>query len=578
MRLTRLFTLISAILALLVCGVQGRSLWAEWRQYQAAEQGLQALQLVSASMRVAEKLSVERGPSNAVMGDGHPAAPAKQERLRTARNDTNAVLRQLQQQLSHGNTVPAHQLAGLELALREARRNVDQLAAQPPSSRTPAQLDAAVERMYALVPLALDAVTEATRASEQAYPRITRVLVKARLAVELREYAGRLGSTLTAPLATAQALGSAQQQRLQFLRGRLEQLRQLIKMANNDADQAVHIQAAVARMDSDYFEAGQRIISEVEQASSNGPRDSMARHYSMDTAQFAQRYVPTMTPILAVRDALLQEAEHQAQAEFARARHELSWAMLNGAAILLVLVTLLVIVRVRVVAPLLRATRAVVRLGNGDYTPPSRISRRRDEIGDMLRALATLRENSMERQRLEQERARLIEELKIRADTDYLTGILNRRAFATAGNLRLRGAREKDESLAVILFDIDHFKSVNDCYGHDAGDQVLIRIAEVVRSTLRDGEILARYGGEEFVVMPSFCGLEAARALAERLRVAIEQEPLTLSDGYILRVTASFGVAVAHGPHAALDDLFHSADLALYRAKSQGRNRVEAQL
>ncbi|MYM41561.1 GGDEF domain-containing protein [Duganella qianjiadongensis] len=572
MRLTRLFTLISAILALLVCGVQGRSLWSEWRQYQSAERGLQALQLVEASMRAAEKLSFERGPSNAVMGDGYPAAAAKQERLRSARNDTNNALRQLQQQLDQRDAT-----AALDQALREARRNVDQLAAQPPDGRTPAQLNSAVERMYALVPLALDTVTAATHASEQAYPRITRLLVKSRLAVELREYAGRLGSTLTVPLATAQPLTREQQERLQFLRGRLEQLRQLIRMNSSEADQAQAVQAALARMDSDYFARGQQIISAVEQASSS-PRASGAQRYGMDTAQFAQRYVPTMAPILAVRDALLQEAQLQAHREFQQARHELGWAMLNGAAILMVLVALLIIVRVRVVAPLLRATRAVVRLGNGDFTAPSRISRRKDEIGDMLRALATLRENSMERQRLEQERAHLIEELKTRADTDYLTGILNRRAFATAGNLRLRGAREKDESLAVILFDIDHFKSVNDCYGHDAGDQVLIRIAEVVRATLRDGEILARYGGEEFVVMPSYCGLEAARALAERLRVAIEQEPLTLSDGYILRVTASFGVAVAHGPHAALDDLFHSADLALYRAKSQGRNRVETQL
>jgi diguanylate cyclase (GGDEF)-like protein len=183
----------------------------------------------------------------------------------------------------------------------------------------------------------------------------------------------------------------------------------------------------------------------------------------------------------------------------------------------------------------------------------------------MLRALSTLRANSMERQRLEQERGHLIEELRLSADTDYLTGILN------------RGACGRNEALAVILFDIDHFKSVNDSYGHDAGDQVLIRIADVVRTILRDGEIVARYGGEEFVVMPSHCGMDSARALAERLRAAIAGEPLTLADGHILRVTASFGVAVAHGPYAALDDLFHAADLALYRAKSGGRNRVEVQ-
>ncbi|MBY0557206.1 MAG: sensor domain-containing diguanylate cyclase [Burkholderiaceae bacterium] len=576
MRLTRLFTLISAILALLVCSVLGRSLWSDWRDYQAAERGLQALQLLELAMHAAEKLSAERGPANAVLGDSYPATPAKQEALRNARNNTNAALLKLRQQLASDvdDVVgsKAHQMAPLELALHEARRSVDQLAAQPPPGRTPVLLDATVERMFALVPLALDTVTETTRASEQAYPRVARALVKAHLAVELREYAGRLGSALTVPLATGTPLSIEQQQRLHFLRGRLEQLRQLIKMANNEVDQSPRVQQAVTRMDAEYFEHGQAIVAGVEQRSHQGLR------YDMDTAQFAQRYVPTMTPILALRDALLQEAQARARVDFDRARNELRWAMLTGAAILLVLVTLLVIVRRRVVAPLLRATRAVVRLGNGDYTPPSRISRRQDEIGDMLRALATLRENGMERQRLEQERARLIEELKTRADTDYLTGILNRRAFATAGNLRLRGAREQDESLAVILFDVDHFKSVNDRYGHDAGDQVLIRITEVVRATLRDGEILARYGGEEFVVMPTYCGLEAARALAERLRVVIENESLILSDGQRLRVTASFGVAVAHGLHAALDDLFHSADLALYRAKRNGRNRVESQL
>jgi diguanylate cyclase (GGDEF)-like protein len=576
MRLTRLFTLISVILALLVSSVLSRSLWSDWRDYRAAERGLQALQLLELAMQAAEKLSFERGPANAVLGDSYPATPLKQEALRTARRSTNAALLKLRQQLNsqadEGSGSRIHQLAPLELALNEARRSVDQLAAQPPPGRTPLLLDATVERMFALVPLALDTVTETTRASEQAYPRVARALVKAHLAVELREYAGRLGSALTVPLATGTPLTPAQQQRLHFLRGRLEQLRQLIKMANNEVDQSPRVKQAVARMDAEYFEQGQAIVAEVEQ------RGRQGLSYEMDTAQFAQRYVPTMTPILALRDALLEEAQVRARIDFARARNELRWAMLAGAAILLVLVTLLVIVRRRVVAPLLRATRAVVRLGNGDYTPPSRISRRQDEIGDMLRALASLRENGVERQRLEQERARLIEELKTRADTDYLTGILNRRAFATAGNLRLRGAREQDESLAVILFDVDHFKSVNDRYGHDAGDQVLIRITEVVRATLRDGEILARYGGEEFVVMPTYCGLEAARALAERLRVLIENEALILSDGQRLRVTASFGVAVAHGLHAALDDLFHSADLALYRAKRNGRNRVESQL
>jgi len=193
----------------------------------------------------------------------------------------------------------------------------------------------------------------------------------------------------------------------------------------------------------------------------------------------------------------------------------------------------------------------------------------------LLRALARLRESSIARQQLEAERGRLIEELKHSADTDYLTGILNRRAFTVAGNQRVRRAREDNLSLAVILFDIDHFKSVNDLHGHDAGDLALVRIAARVKEELRDGEVLARYGGEEFIVMPAYCDLPAARAVAERIRGAIAAEPLPLADGHLLRVTASFGVAAADGTHAALDDLLREADLALYRAKHNGRDRVE---
>ncbi|MQA42059.1 GGDEF domain-containing protein [Rugamonas aquatica] len=572
MRLTRLFTIASAVLALLVCGMLGRLLWGEWEHYRAAGTGHHTLQLMQRAMVAAEKLSYERGPVNAVLGDRMPADPARRARLLRARADTDLALDQLRQDLSQASGQPSTALAPLYDALGAARLTVDQLAALPPAERTPERLDAAIERMFQLVPLALNTVTSYTRASEQVYPRIARILMKARLTVELREFAGRLGSALTVPLAAPRPLTEADHQRLQFLRGRIEQLRQLIKIPSSDIDSEPRVLAAVARMDEVYFAAGQRLVAEVEQASRAG------RAYGMDTGQFAQRYVPCMAPILALRDVLLQEAQTQALQDYEAARRELVLALLVGAAILLALTLLLAIVRRRVVVPLLRATRAVVRLGNGDFSMPPSGARRDDEIGDMLRALATLRANSMDRQRLEQERVRLIEELKLRADTDYLTGILNRRAFTAAGNLRLRGAREQDESLAVILFDVDHFKSVNDSYGHDAGDQVLIRIAEVVRDSLRDGEIVARYGGEEFVVMPTYCGLEAARALAERLRAAISHEPLTLADGHILRVTASFGVAVAHGPHAALDDLFHAADLALYRAKRNGRNRVESQV
>jgi diguanylate cyclase (GGDEF)-like protein len=566
MKLTRLLTLSTAALAVLVCGMLGHITRNAWLRYDATGDGLQALRLTRAAMVAAEKLAFERGPVNAVLGARVVADPARQERLQRGRAATDLALLQLERELQSGDRpLRPGTLAPLQSALAEARRAVDQLAALPPEERTPPQFKDTIEQMFALVPLALDAVGSTTQASELAYPRITRALIKARYAVELREYAGRLGSVLTAPLATRQPLTPSEHTRLQTLRGRIAQLRQQVQAGDGGG-----LALVLQRVDDIYFGEGLQLVAGIEQASRAG------RAYEMDTAQLAQRYVPTMTPILALRDELLREAQQQAESDHRHARRELWIAILSGLAILLALTLLLLIVRRRVIVPLLRVTRAVIRLGNGDYSRDPAGLQRADEIGDMARALATLRTNSIERQQLELERQALIDELRLRANTDYLTGILNRRAFAAASSQRLQHACERQETLAVLLFDIDHFKSVNDTHGHEVGDQVLIRVAALVRDALREGEILARHGGEEFVVMPAHCSLEQACALADRLRQAIERAPLTLAGGQVLHVTASFGVASATGPAAALDHLLHAADLALYNAKRKGRNRVEA--
>ena len=571
MKLTRLFALATTVLAVLVGAMLGRILWGEWNNYSAARNGLHTLQLVQHAMIAAEKLSYERGPVNSVLGDGLPADPAKRSRLMRARDASDRALLQLDSALRGAAAAPADpRLARLREALHAARLAVDRLAAEPPPARAP-QLTATIEQMFALVPLVLDTVNDYMRASEQAYPGISGVLMKARFAVELREYAGRMGSRLTVALAQRQALSRAEMAQLEHLRGQVEQLRLLLEMPATSFDRDPRVQAAVQEMTRSYFGRGLDLIGEVEQASRS------ALPYGMDTAQFALRYVPYLNSITKLRDVLLAAALEQATHDYRMARRELLLACLTGALILLTLTLLMLIVRQRVVLPLLHATGALVRLGNGDLVHDAGCTQRADEIGDLLRALALLRQASIDKLRLEQERGRLIEELKHSADTDYLTGILNRRAFTAAGNQRLRRARESRLSLAVILFDIDHFKAVNDTYGHDAGDQVLIRIATVARTELRDGEILARYGGEEFVVMPGHCDLAAARIVAERLRRAIEAEPLTLAGGQVLRVTASFGVTASDNPLDALDALFQAADLALYRAKHNGRNRVEGQ-
>ncbi|MFY0990747.1 GGDEF domain-containing protein [Halomonas sp. C05BenzN] len=155
---------------------------------------------------------------------------------------------------------------------------------------------------------------------------------------------------------------------------------------------------------------------------------------------------------------------------------------------------------------------------------------------------------------------------------DELTQLLNRRAFFAACHEQLARLPPGD-SFAVMLIDLDHFKSINDTHGHAAGDHVLREVARRFRAELRSGDILCRFGGEEFALALPGTSLNDAAELAERLRLALHSQPLAYA-GQPLGGTASFGVAAGPCGEVVLDELLKSADQAMYRAKRQGRDRV----
>jgi diguanylate cyclase (GGDEF)-like protein len=171
------------------------------------------------------------------------------------------------------------------------------------------------------------------------------------------------------------------------------------------------------------------------------------------------------------------------------------------------------------------------------------------------------------------ENARLHRLVERQAVTDGLTELANRRQFEQALAGEISRAERFGGTLALILADLDNFKQVNDRYGHQAGDEVLRRFADVLRETVRDVDLPARYGGEEFAVLLPQTDIEGAERLAERLRQAVAERPMTTRPGSLVAVTASFGVASF--PEAATPAaLFAAADEALYRAKAAGKNRV----
>ena len=170
-------------------------------------------------------------------------------------------------------------------------------------------------------------------------------------------------------------------------------------------------------------------------------------------------------------------------------------------------------------------------------------------------------------------RKKMEEELQRLATTDTLTGILNRRQFFILAEQEVERSRRYDRTLALLLYDIDHFKQVNDTFGHQAGDIVLQELAKLVHEQLRRNDIEGRVGGEEFAVLLPETTISEAVVLAERIRGIIESFAINIGETS-LHITASFGVTAVKENDVALDSIYKRADSALYEAKNAGRNRV----
>lgn len=168
----------------------------------------------------------------------------------------------------------------------------------------------------------------------------------------------------------------------------------------------------------------------------------------------------------------------------------------------------------------------------------------------------------------------LRQELEHQATTDMLTGLKNRRYFWEHATVELRRSRRQHFELSFALLDIDYFKSINDSFGHPAGDEVLRRVAQHCLAHTREEDILARIGGEEFCLLLPNTGCNEARILAERIRKAIVDLKIEGDWEGKISVSLSIGIASLLPTDESLDDLYKRADRAIYHAKAQGRNRT----
>jgi diguanylate cyclase (GGDEF)-like protein len=169
-------------------------------------------------------------------------------------------------------------------------------------------------------------------------------------------------------------------------------------------------------------------------------------------------------------------------------------------------------------------------------------------------------------------RAQLFEQMERMATTDGLTGLVNHRTFQTRFDEALASAKRYGRKMSVILTDVDHFKSVNDTYGHPMGDQVLKGVARILRECARDTDIVARYGGEEFALIMPEADTKNAHVVAERIRDRVMKEVFQTEQGP-LKITLSLGIATYPDVGSDKQTLIDLSDQCLYFAKRHGRNQ-----
>lgn len=198
-----------------------------------------------------------------------------------------------------------------------------------------------------------------------------------------------------------------------------------------------------------------------------------------------------------------------------------------------------------------------------------------DGVVHVCRDITARKRAERERQQILSHLTKVKEELAYRAAHDALTGLANRRAIFEILEKELARSVREHSPLGVILVDLDHFKQVNDEYGHLAGDAVLHEVAQRIKASLRPYDSVGRYGGEEFIVLVPGCDKDQVRTMGERLRSAFQDNPVRTTEGDF-NITLSLGAFVVTGTQPVdINSVIRNVDKALYRAKDSGRNRVE---
>lgn len=556
--------LIAGVLAAAV--VTSRQLIA----YRQRERALMQFEHFSASIQLMGATSTERGLSVLSMSATADSADMRAQ-LESARTEVDrllaGVLALTGDEGDHGDIL-RDDAASFRHILTEGRRHVDDQLRAGPGKRASRDIEDAVRTIY-------DAASQAQLLRDDLgeiliglTPDLTPFMTAASAASDLREYAGRIRSLVVIRINAGErpsAEAAAEFSSMLALTDILQ--RQIEHYAAPFIDDPA-IDRAVHAITFAYF-ADARAHAETVFANTGGGT-------SAGVEAFNERYTPAIRTTEALRERILDAGRARLDAARDQALRLAALCFIGAVVGSLVAIASLVLFDRGVFRPLVLARERMARILEGDLDAASAgTSASFLEMTELDRDIETLRRQQLDLRRLEREREVMSRELRRLATTDPLTGLMNRRAFEDRVAAIFEDPLALGAGLGIVMIDIDHFKSINDRFGHGIGDAVLRGFGRFLLGELPPGGHVARFGGEEFMMAVADIDRQTLRARVEALRARLEAAAILPEPR--LQITASFGIHWAPaGGRLDWDEFHRLADGSLYEAKRAGRNRVAA--
>ncbi|MDI7861733.1 diguanylate cyclase [Rhizobiaceae bacterium n13] len=535
----------------------------EYQRYRSGELELARFDSV---LHAVSKVSAERGPANSAMGASIDVRPQFKVALAEAREATDHAMIELNA-LGEvpGSARLAMLIANLKRQLARGRAAVDAVVEDPIVNSDGRAIMNAIEQMFVAADLASHLRNTLGQKMVESYPQISTEIILGTVCSDLREYAGRFGSYVVMMLTSPPGADERLLRNLSETRGQLVELRRLASTYTHAFAGLAPVEEGLANMDRAYFSDALLFARHV-------AKIAQATETSMTAAEFTRLYVPGMKSVEQLRAMIADVSLMRLQTSRENAGRMLVVSSLLTFAVCGLIAAINIVLNRMLFRPLMSGKEQIIAISKGDLSEPLIERRISKEIREMFEALAILRKHGRYKRILERNQEQMAEQLKMLSETDGLTGLLNRRALEDRAFDMLKACDGKNSELGVILFDIDHFKSINDTYGHGLGDRVLQSVGPTLKPLLDPQDAFARFGGEEFIVL--FKDEEGTRAtrLAEMLRSAFAQ--MADREKFDFPVTASFGVATGRPGVEDWETLVSRADHRLYEAKRQGRNRV----